>query len=77
VDGFESAQRELAGQSRTFCHAGCRLPQRARQAVCRAINWLGVRLVANDMNAADDRSSCGTANAPHGQVIIIARATIA
>ena len=46
-------------------------------AACRAINWLGVRLLANDMNAAEFCRRWRKANAPRRWFMVIMCATIA
>jgi hypothetical protein len=52
-------------------------PTARASAACRAINWLAVRLLANDMNAVEFRRMWRKANAPHGWLMVIMCAAIA
>lgn len=75
--GFSPRCASLVAPFDTSAMLSADCPNVRASAACRAINWLGVRLLANDMNAAEFRSIWRKANAPRGWLMVIMCAAIA
>ena len=75
--GFSPRCVSLAASFETPAMVTADCPSARASAACRAINWLGVRLLANDMNAAELRSRWRKVNVRHGWLTVIMCAAIA
>ena len=75
--GFSPRCASLVASFETSAMRTADCPSARASAACREINWLGVRLLANDMNAAEFRRRWRKANPPHGWLIDIMCAAIA
>ena len=75
--GFSPRCATLVASFETSAMLTADCPSARASEACRAINWLGVRLLANDINAAELRRIWRKASAAHGWLVLIMWAAIA